>query len=174
MQVVLQDHSRAGIAIPTIPLVRGMVWGLNGGLVATLVMDLFLMGSFVIAGMPPFTCFAIIGDTLASLLSIRALGINASVPLGAGAHYLIGPVIGALFGAAVLKVAWLRMDTLKKGMLSAVLFAEILSQPMLALPPVLLRMTAPETLLWFGGSFGMHLIWGAVLGAVVSLGLRKK
>ncbi len=64
------------------------------------------------------------------------------------------------------------MDTLKKGIVLAVLYTEILSQPMLALAPILLRMTAPETLQWFGGSFGMHLIWGCVLGVVWSLGRR--
>jgi NhaP-type Na+/H+ or K+/H+ antiporter len=63
------------------------------------------------------------------------------------------------------------VDTLKKGLVLAILYVEILSQPILATTPILLKMTAHETLQWFGVSFVMHLIWGAVLGAVVSYGL---
>ena len=94
------------------------------------------------------------------------------VPLGVAAHYLIGPVVGAIFDAVVAQVDALRVGTLKKGVVMAVLHAEILSQPMLAMTPILLKITASETLLWFGGSFVMHLMWGIVLGVIVSHGLR--
>ena len=53
----------------------------------------------------------------------------------------------------------------------AVVYVEILSQPILATTLILLKMTAPETLQWFSVSFGMHFIWGVVLGATVSRGL---
>jgi hypothetical protein len=33
-------------------------------------------------------------------------------------------------------------------------------------------MTASETLIWLGASAAMHLIWGIVLGIVVSYGLQ--
>ncbi len=45
---------------------------------------------------------------------------------------------------------------------------------MLALTPILLKMTVPATLQWYGGSFVMHLMAGMVLGAVVGRGLRLK
>lgn len=51
-------------------------------------------------------------------------------------------------------------------------YMELMSQPILATAPIILKMTASETLQWFGVSFAMHLIWGVVLGAVVSYGLR--
>jgi hypothetical protein len=49
---------------------------------------------------------------------------------------------------------------------------EILGQPILATTPILLNMTAPETLLWYSGSFAMHLVLGIILGVVVGHGLR--
>ena len=79
---------------------------------------------------------------------------------------------GRLFGAAVAKVDALRVDTLKKSVVLAVLYVEILSQPLLVTTPILLKMTTPETFQWFGVSFLMHLIAGAVLGLVICYGLR--
>ena len=70
MKVILQDHSRTKITIPHIPLAKGIGWGLIGGLAATLVMDLILMGILTAAGLPPLTCFSIVGDTVASLFSL--------------------------------------------------------------------------------------------------------
>ena len=54
----------------------------------------------------------------------------------------------------------------------AVLYIEILSQPILATSPIILEMTAAQTLQWFGVSAVMHLIWAVVLGVVVSYGLH--
>jgi len=53
-----------------------------------------------------------------------------------------------------------------------VLYAEIVSQPILALSPLLLEMTAADTVQWFTISAAMHALWGAILGAIVSYGLR--
>ena len=94
------------------------------------------------------------------------------VPLGVAAHYLIGPLVGAAFGAVVARVDGLRDGALKKSIVLAVLYVEILSQPLLALTPILFSWTAAETLQWFGGSFVMHLILGSVLGLLVGYGLR--
>jgi hypothetical protein len=171
MQRILQDNPRVRFISPPIPLGKGIGWGIIGGLIATVVMDLILIGIFVAAGTPPFTCFSMIGDTIANLFSNDALA--GSVPLGVAAHYLIGPLLGAFFGVAQRKIPALRVTSWKKGIFFAVLYAEIVSQPMLALAPLLLRMTASETLLWFGGSFGMHMIWGCVFGAVWGLRMRQ-
>jgi NhaP-type Na+/H+ or K+/H+ antiporter len=64
------------------------------------------------------------------------------------------------------------VHTLKKSLLLGILYVEILSQPLLATTPILLKMTTPATLQWYAGSFVMHMIAGAVLGAVVGRGLR--
>jgi hypothetical protein len=94
------------------------------------------------------------------------------VPLGAAVHYLIGPLVGAIFGAAVAQVDALRVDSLEKSVVLAVLYVEILGQPILATTPILLKMTAPETLQWFSVSFVMHFMLAVVLGVIVSYGLR--
>jgi len=54
----------------------------------------------------------------------------------------------------------------------AILYVEILSQPILATTPILLKMTAHETLQWFSVSFVMHFMLAVVLGVIVSYGLR--
>ncbi len=162
MQVKPLDHAWMKTAVPYISLGKGIGWGIIGGLVATLVMDLILVGAFLAAGMPAFTCFSMVGDTVMSLFSSQRM-VNSAV-LGASAHYLIGPLLGAVFGA--VGRSW------KRPVLFAVLYAEIVSQPLLALTPIFLRMTASETLPWYGGSTIMHMIWGCVLGIVWSQGLR--
>jgi hypothetical protein len=141
-----------------------------GGLAGTLVMDLVLMVGLSAVGLPIFTCFSLVGDTVARLFALLAVQLAGGIPLGVTAHYLIGPLIGAIFGAAVTRFDALRLDSLKKGIVLAVLYVEIVSQPILATTPVLLKMTGPETWQWFGFSFVMHMIWGVVLGAVVSYG----
>ncbi len=167
MEGKLQSHGLMNIAVTHRSLTKGMAWGMIGGLAATSVMDLVLICALWIAGMPPFTCFSVVGDTVARVFSSQAL-VN-SVPLGAAAHYLLGPVLGAIFGAAARSLPALRMGSWKKAILFAVLYAEIVSQPLLALTPILLGMTSSGLLLWYAGSFGMHFVWGCVLGVVWSL-----
>lgn len=170
MQENLLDHSWMKTTVLPISLRKGIGWGIIGGLAATIVMDLILISAFAAAGMPPFTCFSIVGDTLAHLFSLQ--GVANSAPLGVSAHYLIGPVLGAVFGAAGRFMPALQTCSWKKKILLAAIYTEIVSQPLLALTPIFLGMEALETLLWYGGAMVMHLIWGCVLGAVCSQGLR--
>jgi len=93
--------------------------------------------------------------------------------LGALLHYLIGLALGVLFGAAVARIAALRMDSPKKAVGMGILYVEIMSLPMLAAAALILQMTAAETAQWFGVSFVMHLVYGLVLGLVVRQGLRS-
>lgn len=175
MQAVLHSYSRMRIGSARLPLAKGIGWGLLGGLVATLVMDLILMGILLAAGLPALTCFSIVGDTVASAFSPGVVGTGGSIPLGIAAHYLIGPWMGAMFCTAASKRIIVSSGDslpLKKVVVLAILYAEILSQPMLAMASILLRMTASELLQWFGGSSIMHMVWGCVLGVIVSRALR--
>ena len=61
--------------------------------------------------------------------------------MGMATHYLVGPLIGAIFGLLVARVKALRVNTLKKSILLGILYVEILSQPLLATTPILLKMT---------------------------------
>ena len=173
MEITLQGNLRASGLMTRVALAKGMRWGLIGGVAGTLVMDLVLMGALSAAGLPALTCFSIVGDTVARFFSILGIEMAGGVPVGVATHYSVGPVVGIIFGAAVAQVEALRLDTPKKSIVLAVLYVEILSQPMLAMTPILLKMTAAEALQWFGGSFVLHFIWGTVLGVIVYHGLRS-
>jgi len=151
---------------------RGMMVGCIGGLVGTIVMDLFGAGLFLIMSGPASLSFAIIGDAAAGGFSLLGFTLAGGAPLGALLHYLIGLALGCLFGAAVSRVAALRVDSLKKAVGMGMLYVEVMSLPMLASAALILRMTAAETAQWFGISFVMHLVYGLVLGLVVRQGLR--
>ena len=172
MKIALQGNSQAKGHFPHAALVSGTAWGLIAGLAGTMVMDFLLMGTLSVAGLPAFTCFSIVGDTVARFFSLLGIETAGGVLLGVATHYLIGPLVGALFGAVVAQINTRQAFTPKKVIILAVLYVEILAQPILASTPILLKMTVAETLLWFGGSFVMHFIFGMVLGAVLSHGLR--
>lgn len=165
-------HSGTEHQISSATLAKGMVVGLIGGLAGTIVMDLALVGTLLAVGLPAVASFSTIGDTAAGFFTMIGIHIVGGVPLGALVHYLLGLVLGAIFGAAVSQVDALRVRSTKKGVVLGILYIELMSQPILATAPIILKMTASETLQWFGVSFAMHLIWGVVLGAVVSYGLR--
>jgi len=171
MSAKLYDDSRAerhARAVST----RGIFVGSIGGLVGTIVMDLFGAGLFLVMGGPASLSFAIIGDAAAGFLALLGIALAGGAPLGALLHYLIGLALGGLFGAAVPRMAALRVDSLKKAVGMGVLYVEIMSLPMLAAAALILRMTAAETAQWFGISFVMHLIYGLGLGLVACYGLR--
>jgi hypothetical protein len=172
MEKTLEGTSHVTGRITSISFSRGLGWGLIGGLVGTMVMDLVLMGALSAVGLPALTCFSIVGNTVARFFSIQNLENARAIQLGVITHYLVGPLFGAIFGAAVARVEVLRVNTLKKSIILAILYVEILSQPLLATTPILLKMTVPATLQWYVGSFVMHLLLAIVLGAVVGRGLR--
>ncbi len=153
-------------------LARGLGWGLVGGLAGTLAMDVTLMGVLFAFGSPALTCFSIVGSTVARFFSMQNVELARTIYLGIATHYIVGPVIGTLFGLLVTRVKALHVKSLKKSLLLGILYVELLSQPLLATTPILLKMTTPSMLQWYAGSFVMHMIAGAVLGVVVGRGLR--
>lgn len=154
-------------------LSKGLAWGFASGLAGTLTMDILLMGVLPLAGFPALTCFMIVGDTVARIFSLNGIEMTGGVPLGVITHYLIGPAVGVLFGAAVTKVKTLWLTTTKKSVFLAILYVQILSQPILATAPILLKMTALKTIQWYGGALMMHSVLGLVLGLIMSYGLRS-
>jgi hypothetical protein len=172
MDRTMKRHSQPVGDISNTTLAEGLGWGVLGGLAGTLTMNLVLIGTLSAVGLPAFTGFLFIGNTAASFFSHLGNQMAGGVSLGAAVYYLVGPAMGAIFGAAATRVEARRVDTLKKSIVLAVLYVEILSQPLLAMTPILLKVPTSTTLLWFGSSFGMHLILGIVMGAMVSRGLR--
>jgi hypothetical protein len=154
------------------PLAKGIAWGLLGGLAGTLVMDILLMGALLVLRQPALMCFSIVGNTVSHFLALFGMQIAGGVPTGVVTHYVVGPLFGMLFGAIVTRFPALRDGPLKKVTIAAFVYVEILSQPLLATTPFLLKMETPATLQWFGGSFVMHLILSIILGVIVGYGLR--
>jgi len=153
-------------------LASGLWSGFIGGLAGTLCMDAVLICGFLAVGLPAFTCFKVVGDTAGQFFAILNIRLAGGAATGAAAHYIIGPFLGAIFGAAVATVQALRADSLRRCTLLAVLYIQTLAQPLLAATPILLKMKPAETLQWFGISFGMHLIMAVVLGVVVGRAVR--
>ncbi len=114
MRRILQNGSRVRSHIPQVALSKGLACGAVGGLAATMVMDLVLMVVFSALGLPALTCFTIVGNTAARMFSLQALQTSGSAPLGAAVHYLVGPLIGAIFGALVSQNQALRVRTLQE------------------------------------------------------------
>jgi hypothetical protein len=172
MERTLETNAGQTGCVNPISFLRALGWGFLGGLAGTLVMDLLLMGALLALGQPAVMCFSIVGDTVARFLALFGTQIAGGVPTGVVTHYVVGPLFGILFGGIVMMLPALRERTLKKTSLAAFVYVEILSQPILATTPILLKMKAPATLQWFGGSFVMHLILSVVLGVIVGYGLR--
>ncbi len=184
MEKTYQAYSEPRGHATDVSLARGVGWGLIGGLAGTIVMDLGLMSAFAVMGLPALTCFSMVGDTMARFFAvlgnavmrfsaIAGLEMAGGVPLGVATHYLIGPAIGASFGAAVTRLDFFRLKSLKRGIGLAVVYVEMISQPLLAAMPILLGWTVPVTLQWYSGALCAHAIAGAVLGLVTAYGLRS-
>jgi hypothetical protein len=154
-----------------VTLARGMILGLIGGLAATVVIDVITVGVLPFMGAPADSGFAIIGDTAAGFFSLLRVDAAGGVLVGAVFHYLVGLALGVVFGTAVTHVDVLHLNSVKKGLGLGILYTEVISLPILVMPPIILKWTTPAAAQWFGFSFVMHAIWGVVLGVVVSYGL---
>ncbi len=163
---VLNYHKQASFT-------RTMKLGFIGGIAGTLVMELVLMGALTAVGMPALTCLSFIGDTVAHLIAKFGIYLAGGVPMCLAAQYLIGALFGVIFSIMLSKVSALHIHSRKKGVLLAVVYAEIISQPLLAMTTILLKMTPRDTLLWYSASFVMHFLYGLVLGAIISCGFRS-
>ena len=161
--------ARSGAKRPAIDaaLVNAIAAGLLGGLVATVVLDVIVVGLFPFIGMPVNSSFSVIGDTAARFFAMLDIEMTGGVPLGLLVHYLTGLSLGGLFGAAR---SWrgLGLDSKKNGVGLGILYTEIISIPILATAPIMLQMSAMAAAQWFGVVFVMHAVYGGVLAFVVS------
>ena len=173
MEGRLQHDSRAEGAMGSGARTKGLVLGLVAGLAGTIVIDLITMGALPFMGSPADGGFSVIADTAAGFFSLFGINVTGGVPLGVALHYLIGLALGVIFGAGVTRINALRLNSTKKGVGLGILYTEVISLPILVMPPIILKWTASAAAQWFGFSFVMHAIWGTVIGVVVSYGLRS-
>jgi hypothetical protein len=174
MDGMLQQSSHSQAPADGRVRTRVFALGVAGGVAATIVIDLVTVAVLPLMGLPADGGFSVIGDTAAGFLALFGIGAAGGVALGAVLHYLIGAVLGGIFGLAVVRFPALRLSSIRKGVGLGILYTEIISLPILVLPPIILNWTTPEALWWFGFSAVMHAIWGAVLGTVMSFGLRSE
>ncbi len=147
-----------------VTLTRSIAWGALAGLAGTMAMDLVMAGGLSALDLPLDTCYRTIGNTATHFFSLFGLQLVGDFAMGVAAYHLIGPLLGAFYGLIVSQVGSLQRATLKKALLWAVLYAEIVSQLILTLVPVLLRMPGQEAILWYAGSSILHGVWGIVMG----------
>ena len=127
-------------------LTKAIVWGLIGGFVGTIIMDLIMAGLFLVVGMPIDLIYSFIGDVAQSFFLRIGVDVAGGIALGAVIHFFLGLVLGALFGVVVTKIRALRLTSLKKGVWLGILYIEIASQPILVTAPLLRTMTAADIL----------------------------
>jgi hypothetical protein len=173
METTLHRNSAFQKYYMQVTLARGVKWGLIGGIAGTLIMELFLMGALTAVGMPALTCLSFIGDTVAQLIAKFGIHLAGGVPMCIAVQYLIGSLFGVIFSTMLSKVSALHINSLKKVVLLAVVYAELISQLLLAMTTILLKMTPIVALLWYSASFVMHFLYGVVLGVIISCGFRS-
>ncbi len=156
---------------PAQSLSKGIMVGAGGGLAGTIVMDLFGVIVLLVNGGPDTISFALIGDAAATFLANFGLSIPGGTPLGLFLHYLIGVALGLTFGA-VIWLAGIHNLTWRKGIAFGILYVEAMSIPMLTAAAIVLQMTSSQTAVYFTTSFVMHLVFGSIVGVVVSYGSR--
>jgi hypothetical protein len=149
-------------------ITKGIKLGLLGGLAGTIIMDLVIVGVFWVVGMPTEMIYSFIGSVAESFFMKIGIEIQGGIPLGATIHLLLGLGLGVIFGIAMTKISVQRPITLKRGMLLGVLYIEVVSQPILIAAPLLVEMSTSDILQWYILSSVMHLIYGIVLGGIVS------
>jgi hypothetical protein len=143
------------------------------GLLGTVVMDLVIVGFFAATGMPTGLVYSFIGDVTQQCFLRIGVAVPGGVPLGALVHFLLGVVLGAVFALAVSRIPRLRLGSIVKGALIGVLYIEIVSQPILALAPLMMTMSTSDVLRWYALSTSMHVIYGIVLGVVMAFRQRR-
>lgn len=147
-------------------LTRTVLFGTAAGIIATIVMDIFVAVAMLAMGNPVAFMFSFIGDVAAAFFSRLNVSIAGGAPWGILFHYLFGLGYGGLFCALVARIPRLKPDTIGKSILLGIVYIEVFSQPFLASAPLVREMSAPDILQWYALSTMMHAIYGAVLGVL--------
>ena len=108
-------------------------------------------------------------NCLAVQLVVESELMGGGTFLGVAMHLVIGSLVGLVFGAAVDKVEFLRIDTLSKGVWLGVL-GGLVTIPFGCVLFAIATGVPISFMVSF--SFILHLVWGTVLGVVAGLGLR--
>lgn len=144
--------------------IRAVLFGMAAGILATVVMDIFVAIAMVALGNPVSFMFSFIGDVAAAFFSRLNVSISGGAPWGALFHYMFGLGYGGLFSGLLDRISRLKPHSIGKSILLGIVYIEIFSQPFLASAPLILVMAAKDIFQWYALSTMMHAIYGMVLG----------
>ena len=136
---------------------RGVGFGIIGGLIGTFLMDIVMVLTFIIAGQKADAFFSMVGEKL---------GDGALV--GILVHNLVGLTGGIVFSLLVLNVKALRIDSRRKGLMLGIA-AGAVTIPLGCIPLAIWLNQPMLDVIAF--SFLPHLVWGTVLGWTEGYGL---
>jgi len=155
---------------------RSIVGGIAGGVVGATVMSMILVASKVVMGMPLLADFVVMGTF------VGGVG-EAAIAAGFAAHYLVGFVVGGIFGALVVYVAWLKPTSGAKALSIGVVFGAVvwlivfLPVAMWGFAPIMMGMMGPAASamlpMVLGLGFVEHLLYGAIVGVVTYAAVRR-
>lgn len=138
---------------------RAVGYGVLGGVLGMLAMDLVMVVEFLVARMPPTTYLELIGSVF-----------GGGVAVGTLVHLVVGALPGLGLGLAAVKVRALHIDTPKRGLWLGFIIG-VLSIPLGCVPFAIITGVPVMKLLAF--STIPHLVWGSVLGLVLGHGLAS-
>ncbi len=152
-------------------LIKGLLAGMLGGLAGNFLMYLFATSLFTLLRWPGNTSFSIIGDSAAAFMSQLGIVMEGGAPLGFRLYFLIGLLIGAVWGLGVVVLPLLRRAAFWKQVGVSILYVQVVSIPLLAAGIFALKLQVVPAATWIGFSFVLHLVFGLVLGVVTRLGV---
>jgi hypothetical protein len=138
-------------------ILKGVGFGIIGGLGGTVLMDIVMVLTFLIAGQPADAFFSMVGEKLGDGALIGIL-----------VHNLVGLTGGLVFSLLVLNIKALRIDSRRKGLMLGIA-AGAFTIPLGCIP---LAIWLEQPILGvIAFSMLPHLVWGTILGWTVGYGL---
>jgi hypothetical protein len=146
-----------GRKVPNDSFIRVIPFGLAGGLLGTILMDVVMVLTFIMTGQPADAFFSMVGEKF------------SDGPLvGIAVHNMVGLTGGFVFSLLVVKMQALRIDSRRKG-LELGIAAGALTIP-LGCIPLAIWLGQPIVLV-IAFSMLPHLVWGTVLGLTIGYGI---
>ena len=139
---------------------RGIEFGLVGGVVGTILMDIVMVATFLMVGEPWDTFFTMVGEKL-----------GGGAAIGIALHNLVGLTGGFAFALSVLSIPGLRIESRRRG-LTLGIAAGAITIPAGCIP--LAIWLGEPILIVIAFSALPHMVWGTVLGLTVGYGLVSR
>jgi hypothetical protein len=147
-------------------LSRTVIFGIATGVVANIVMDVFVALALILMGSPASFMFSFIGQVAATFFAKLNLAVPGGVLTGFLFHYFFGIAYAVLFCVAVARIRWLKTASVGQSILLGTVYIELFSQPFVASAPLILSLAASDTIQWYAMATVMHGVYGAVVGVL--------